>query len=233
MRETIKTSNKGNLIIISGTTCAGKGTVSKKLLEKNKNIYRSVSYTSRSIRGGDIEGNEYFFITKDKFLEKIKNDEFLEYAIVHGKDYYGTPKTNILEKLNNGIDCLLEINIEGAKNIKEKFPDAILIFILAPSMEEVKRRIIARGLEDKEKILDRFKSAYNELNEVTKYNYVVVNDVVDEAVKKIEAIILAEKCRVDRIEEIYTGTLEEQIHESLIEKNLINIERTIDWFYFL
>lgn len=228
MKETIKTSSKGNLIVISGTTCAGKGTVSKELLNRNKNIWRSVSYTSRDKRGEEIEGNEYFFITKEEFEEKIKNNEFLEYAIVHGKDYYGTPRTNIEDKLNNGIDVLLEIDIEGAKNIKNKFPDAILIFILAPSMEEVKRRIIARGLEDEQKILDRFVSAYKELNEVTKYNYVVVNDIVDLAVKKIEAIILAEKCRVDRIEEIYTGTLEETLHEQLVDKKLVNKERTID-----
>ena len=228
MKETIKTSSKGNLIVISGTTCAGKGTVSKELLNRNKNIWRSVSYTSRDKRGEEIEGNEYFFITKEEFEEKIKNNEFLEYAIVHGKDYYGTPRTNIEDKLNNGIDVLLEIDIEGAKNIKNKFPDAILIFILAPSMEEVKRRIIARGLEDEQKILYRFVSAYKELNEVTKYNYVVVNDIVDLAVKKIEAIILAEKCRVDRIEEIYTGTLEETLHEQLVDKKLVNKERTID-----
>lgn len=226
--DTIKTSEKGNLIVISGTTCAGKGTVSKELLKRNDNIWRSVSYTSRSMRGGDIEGNEYYFITKEEFEKKIANDELLEYAIVHGKDYYGTPKLNIEEKLNSGIDVLLEIDIEGAKNIKEKFSDAILIFILAPSMEEVKRRIIARGLEDEQKIMDRFVSAYRELNEVTKYNYVVVNDEVMNAVSKIEAIIKAEKCRVDRIEEIYTGTLEEALHEELVSKNLINEERSID-----
>lgn len=226
--ETIKTSGKGNLVVISGTTCAGKGTVSKELLKRNNNIWRSVSYTSRSMRGGDIEGVEYYFITKSEFEEKIANNEFLEYAIVHGKDYYGTPRLNIEEKLNKGIDVLLEIDIEGAKNIKKKFPDAILIFILAPSMEEVKRRIIARGYEDEEKIMDRFTSAYRELNEVTKYNYVVVNDEVDMAVKKIEAILLAEKCRVDRIEEIYTGTLEESLHEGLVDKNLINEKRSLD-----
>ena len=124
--------------------------------------------------------------------------------------------------LANGKDVILVIDVQGAKQIKEMFPETILIFIMAPSMSEIKRRIIARGKESKEQIIDRFKVAYNEINEINKYNYVVVNDEIENAVKKIEAILISEKCRVDRIEEISVESQEEIIHELLIDKDFDN-----------
>lgn len=215
----IKGKNRGSLIIISGTTCAGKGTVIKELLKNNPNLVLSTSYTSREIRKDDIPDVTYYFVSREQFEQKIANDEFLEYALVHD-NYYGTPKIEIEQQLNKGKDVILEIEVQGAKIIKEKFPETILIFVLAPSMQELKRRIIARGSETKTQIIRRFKTAYQELNEISKYNYVVVNNEVEEAVKKIEAILLSEKCRVDRIEEISLENQEEFMHELLMDNKL-------------
>lgn len=218
----IKEKKQGSLIIISGTTCAGKGAVIHELLGRNENLSLSISYTSRPMREGETNGVEYKFVSKEEFEQKIENNEFLEYALVHSKDYYGTPKAEIKEMLESGRDVILEIEVQGAMQIKEMFPETILIFIMAPSMEEVKRRIKARGKENNEQIIRRFQSAYKEINEIPKYNYVVVNDEILNAVKKIEAILLSEKCRVDRIEEISVENQEEIIHEFLMDKEFDN-----------
>ena len=220
----IKTKTTGELIIISGTTCAGKGTVIKKLLEDNDNITLSTSYTSRPIRPKEKDGIDYYFVTREEFEKKIKNNDFLEYACVRYGEYFGTPKKEVIDILNSGKDVILEIDVQGAEIIKEKFPNTLLIFILAPSMEEVKRRIINRKTETKEQIIDRFKTAYREINEVNKYNYVVVNDDIDKCVEKVKSIIIANKCRVDRIEEMSVENEEEFMHELLIDKDFQNIK---------
>ena len=218
----IKQKKNGNLIIISGTTCAGKGTVIDKLLERNHDLALSISYTSRPIREGEVNGKDYIFVSKDEFEQKIKNGDFLEYAKSHREDYYGTPKKELQEMLNKGKDVILEINVDGAKYVKEMFPEVLLIFIMAPSMEEVKRRIKERGKESPKQIVERFKSAYREINEIPHYNYVVINDKVLNAVDKIEAIIKASKCQVDRIEEINVESEEEILHEFLIGEEFDN-----------
>ncbi len=133
--------------------------------------------------------------------------------------YYGTPKKEIETKLNAGLDVILEIDVLGAKQIKEQFPETILIFIMAPSMEIVKERIKARNTEDADQIIKRFRRAYQEINEINKYNYVVINDNLEDAVKKVESILISEKCRVDRIEEIEMENEEEIIHEFLMQKD--------------
>ena len=212
----IKTKKRGNLIVISGTTCAGKGTVIKHLLERNKNLYLSISYTSRPMRNGEVDGKDYYFISPMEFEEKIKNHEFLEYAQVQYGCYYGTPKKEIEEKLNEGLDVILEIDVKGAKQIKELFLETVLIFIIAPSMAIIKERIKNRNTETAEQIVKRFKKAYQEINEINKYNFVVVNDNLEEAIQKVEAILLSEKCRVDKIEEITMENEEDIIHEFLI-----------------
>ena len=212
----IKTRNMGTLIVISAPSGAGKGTVINKLLEKNDNLWLSVSATSRIPRDNDIEGKTYYFYSKEEFEEKIKEGYFLEYALYAG-NYYGTPKEFIGSKLDNGIDVILEIEIQGAMQIKELVPEGLFIFIMPPTLEELKRRLVGRNTDSKEKIIERFKIAYKEINEVSKYNYVVVNDEVDNAVSKIEAIIKAEKCRVDRIEEVLLNNEEEYIHELLVD----------------
>ena len=218
MKNIIKTSSRGNLIVISGPSGAGKDTIVNELLKENENIWLSISATSRKPRSGEIDGIHYFFLTKEEFEERIKDNDFLEYAS-YNDNYYGTPKSDIIEKLNNGIDVVLVIEIQGALKVKELIPEAVFIFIMPPSMSELRRRLVDRKTEDKEKILKRFKTAYKEINEVSKYNYVVINDEVEEAVKKIEAILLSEKCRVDRIEDVDLNNKEEYIHE-LITRDL-------------
>ncbi|WP_029687578.1 guanylate kinase [Thermoanaerobacter sp. A7A] len=193
---------KGLLIVLSGPSGAGKGTICKALMEKEKNLKLSISATTRQPRVGEVEGKNYFFKSEDDFLKMIESDSFLEWAKVYDH-YYGTPKEFVLKNLEEGNDVVLEIDIQGALKIKEKFPEGVFIFILPPSMEELKNRIKKRGTETEEEIIKRFKSAYEELNYVSKYNYVVINDSVEEAVEKIRAIIIAEKCRVDRNKDLY------------------------------
>lgn len=226
MSNIIKTKEKGNLIVISAPSGAGKGSVIRKLREINSNIWLSISMTSRPIRNDDVPNETYFFVSREEFEKRIDEDVFLEYAIYNG-NYYGTPKDKIVEKLNEGIDVVLEIEIQGALKVKELVPDAIFIFILPPSMKELKRRLVNRGSETREKMLARFTTAYKEINEVTKYNYVVINDEIDIAASKVNAILLSERCRVDRIEEVYLNNMEEEIHELLVDKDLENDDITI------
>ena len=217
----IKQKKQGQLIVISGPSGAGKDTIVESVIKNNDNIWLSVSATSRPIRKGEKEGINYFYLTKEEFEEKIKDNYFLEYA-VYADNYYGTPKEEIIKKLDKGIDVILVIEIEGAKKIKDLIPEALFIFITPPSEKELLKRLSGRKTEDKEKIIKRFNIAYQEMNEVTKYNYVVVNDNLTEAISKVEAIIKAEKCRVDRIEEMLVSNKEELIHEFLMDEEFDN-----------
>lgn len=226
MSKIIKTNGKGNLIVVSGPSGAGKGTIIDRLKEINDNFWLSISMTSRSIRSNEVADESYFFVSREEFEQRIKNGVFLEYAEYNG-NYYGTPKDKIVEKLNQGIDVILEIEIQGALKVKEIVSDAIFIFILPPSMSDLRKRLVGRGTDSKDKILSRFKRAYQEINEVTKYNYVVVNDEIENAVKKVNAILISERCRVDRIEDIYLDNMEEEVHELLVDKDLDNFERKI------
>ena len=208
-------NERGALIIVSGTTCAGKGTVIKELLKRNENMWLSISYVTRDKRENEKHGRDYYFISKEEFQDKIDNNEMLEHMEVHKGIFYGTPKMDIEEKLKNGVDVILEIDVRGALIIKEKVPEAICIFVLAPSIEEVKRRIIARGSDSAKQIFNRFKTAYQEITEVSKYNYVVINDILEKAVHKVEAILTAEKCSIERIEETFLNSQAEKLHELL------------------
>lgn len=190
--------DKGLLIVISGPSGAGKGTLCKEVLKHNPNIGYSTSCTTRLPRAGEVDGESYFFISKDKFEDMIEKNGFLEYAKVYD-NYYGTPRKYVEEQLSKGRDVILEIDIQGALKVKETFPDGVFIFIMPPSMDELKNRIKKRGSETEESLLKRFNSAFKEINYASQYNYIVVNDVVEDAVAKLESIITAEKCRVDRI----------------------------------
>ncbi len=214
----IKQKKTGQLIVISSPSGGGKGSIINGLLKNdNQTRWLSVSTTSREIRKNDIPGITYNFVTEEEFLQKIKEGYFLEYTNYVG-NYYGTPKKLIKEKLEQGIDVILEIEIEGASNIKKLVPEAIFIFIMPPSLKVMAERLKKRNTDKIEKIIERFHTAYKEINEVTKYNYVVVNDVLEDAIEKVEAIIKAEKCRVDRIEEVFLDTKEEEIHELLMKE---------------
>lgn len=223
----IKTKKQGLLIIISAPSGAGKGSVINELLKMDNNLWLSISATSRPMRTNDEEGKTYYFYTKEEFKNKIKEDYFLEYASYAG-NYYGTPKKYIKEKIDSGKDVILEIEIQGAMQVKKLIPEALCIFIMPPSLKELKKRLIGRNTDTKDKILERFKIAYQEMNEVTKYNYVVVNNEIDVAADKILSIIKAEKCRVDRIEEVFLNNEEEYMHEMLVDKNLSNDMLKID-----
>ena len=218
----IKRKNTGQLIIISAPSGAGKGSVISGLLERDKkNLWLSVSTTSRQPRSNDIPGVTYNFVSKEEFEKLIEEDYFLEHTNYVG-NYYGTPKQAIKEKLDQGIDVILEIEIEGAMNIKKLVPEALFIFIMPPSLKTLVTRLKNRKTDSKDKIIERFHTAYKEINEVTKYNYVVVNDELDDAIDKVESILKAEKCRVDRIEEVYLDTKEEEIHELLMDEDFDN-----------
>lgn len=217
----IKTNNKGLLIVVSGPSGAGKDTICQKLIKENSNIWMSVSMTTRKPRPLEKEGVDYFFVSSEEFENKINDNTFLEYAF-YNDNYYGTPKDKVEEKLNEGKDVILVIDINGAINIKKIIPSALFIFIMPPDMETLKNRLIGRKTESKDKVVQRFITAYNEVNNYKKYNYVVVNDKVEDAVNKVKSIIQSEKCRVDRIEDIYLGNKEELIHEILIDKNFEN-----------
>jgi len=214
----VKKKKAGTLIVLSGPSGAGKGTICSNLLKSDDSLNLSISMTTRSPRGSEVDGVDYYFVSKEEFEKRISNDEFLEYAQVHGDNYYGTPKDKVEDVLKKGEDIILEIDIQGALKVKEKMPEGIFIFVMPPSMRELRDRLVKRNTETKEKIVERFRNAYKEINEVTKYNYIVINDEVELAVDKVKAIILAEKCRVDRIEDFELNNQEELLHELLIEE---------------
>jgi guanylate kinase len=188
---------EGLLIVVSGPSGCGKGTICNELLKRNNNVNISISATTRKPRVGEIDGQSYFFVSEEKFKEMIENNEFIEYAHVHS-NFYGTPKKFVLDKLGKGEDVLLEIDVQGALQIKKIYPKGVYIFILPPSMDELKDRIIKRGTETESDILKRLKTAYEELNYAKEYDYLVVNDELLDAVGKVESIITAEKCKTER-----------------------------------
>lgn len=207
---------KGNLIVLSGPSGCGKSTISQEIMKDNKNIIESVSMTTRNIRQGEVDGKDYYFLSKEEFEKNIQDGKLLEYAL-YSDNYYGTPKDNVTQKINQGLDVILVIEIQGALQVKEKFKEAIFIFILPPSIKELKKRLDNRKTETNEQLFKRFQAMYKEINEVKKYNYVVINDILEDAVNNAKSIIAAEKCRVDRIEDEDINSLEEELHEILVQ----------------
>lgn len=185
----------GKLFILSGPSGAGKGTICKKLLEETEDLELSVSMTTRAPRNGEIEGISYYFTDKDSFKNCIERGELLEYAEVYG-NYYGTPKKMVIEKLSQGTDVILEIDTQGALKVKENYPDGIFIFILPPSMSELRKRLTGRGTETAEAIEMRLGETVKELSYIDKYDYCVVNGVLEEAVARVKAIVVAEHSKV-------------------------------------
>jgi len=194
----MKQSREGLLLVVSGPAGVGKGSIDGILLDRHRNMRLSVSATTRKPRPGEIDGVHYFFIDEDKFRTMIDKDEFLEYMHVFNMHYYGTPRTFVEQELQAGHDVILEIDVQGAMRIKEAYPDAVLIFIAPPTMSALKERLIGRNTETPEQIEKRFATAFNEVKYMDRYDYVVVNDVVEYAVNRMEHIISAEKCRIKR-----------------------------------
>ena len=190
-------NRKGLLLVVSGPSGAGKGTICKALLNKNDQIKLSVSATTRKPRNGEVHGVNYFFIEKEEFAKMIENGEFLEYAQIYD-NFYGTPKAAIIECLEKGQDVILEIEMQGARQLKEVYPEGVFIFVLPPSLEELKSRIVGRGTETQEEIEKRFSCAFEEINQIVNYDYFIVNEDIEKSVSDVEAIICAEKNKVTR-----------------------------------
>ncbi len=190
------TSHTGKLFIISGPSGAGKGTICKQLKEET-DINISVSMTTRQPRPGEVDGESYYFVTKEEFEKEIANDGFLEYAEVYG-NYYGTPREKVVQRLENGIDVILEIDIQGALKVKENYPKGVFIFILPPSMTELRKRITGRGTETEECINLRLSKTLEEVSYIDKYDYCVINDEVEVATRRVKSIISAEHSRVSQ-----------------------------------
>ena len=190
-------NNRGVLMVVSGPAGVGKGTVCKQFLKENPEVKLSVSATTRSPRPGEEHGREYFFLSKEEFEEKIKSDNLLEYVCFVG-NYYGTLKSAVEEKLSAGIDVLLEIEVEGAMNVKKKFPGSVLVFVLPPSFTELKERLTGRGTETPEVIEKRLTRAREEFDCVKHYDYVLLNDTIENAAEKLKSILTAEKMRMER-----------------------------------
>lgn len=183
-----KKARKGNLFIISGPSGAGKGTLVKELLSRVPDVWFSVSATTREMRPGEVDGKNYFFLSRDQFQDLIDNDGLLEYS-QHFSNYYGTPLAPVLEHIKEGKQVILEIDVKGALQVKEKAPYAKLIFIEPPSLEELKRRLIGRGTETPEQIEERINRVNEELSLRTRYNHCIVNDDLDIACNELTEFI--------------------------------------------
>lgn len=187
--------NKGILIVVSGFSGAGKGTIMKALLDKYEETYAlSVSATTRDPRPGEVEGREYFFRTVEEFEKMIAKEELIEYA-KYVDNYYGTPRTYVEEQLERGRDVILEIEIQGALKVKEKFPETLLLFVTPPSAAELKRRLEGRGTETPEVIASRMKRAREEAEYMDRYDYLIINDDLNECVEEMHQIIQGEHRR--------------------------------------
>ena len=192
--------NKGIVVVISGPSGSGKGTV-VELLKKNPKIFLSVSATTRTPREGEEDGKQYHFLSQDEFLKRLENGGMLEHNFYCG-NYYGTPLLEINEQLEQGKDVLLEIDVNGARQVKEKL-SAVTVFLLPPSLQELKNRLCGRGTESNEMIDCRLKQAASELQHIEDYDYTVLNDDVSLAASRIEAIIQAEKCKTEMNRELW------------------------------
>lgn len=189
----------GFLLVLSGPSGVGKGTVCEALMKNRNDIKYSISATTRKKRPLEINGENYYFMSQEEFKENINKNQFLEYAEVHG-NYYGTPRTFVEENVEKGDIVILEIDVQGALQVKDNYEDAIYIFLLPPDLDELRSRIVGRSTEDESTINLRMDNAKTEISFIDKYDYAVINDSVENAVRKIESIIEAEKLKVTSIQ---------------------------------
>ncbi len=188
-------SDQGILVVVSGFSGAGKGTLIKAMLERYPNYALSISATTRKPREGEEEGREYFFVTRDRFEQMIEDGQLIEYAR-YVNNYYGTPRQYVFQQMADGKDVILEIEIQGALKIKERFPEALLVFVMPPSADELKRRLIGRGTETMEVIDERLHRAAEEAAGMTSYDYILINDKVDTCVEAMHHLIQAQHQKV-------------------------------------
>ena len=192
----MKMNDKGRLFVISGPSGAGKSTVVFKAIEGRDDMCFSTSVTTRKPRPNEVDGREYFFVDLDRFREMVENDELLEHA-EYVANSYGTPRKYVEDKLESGLNVLLDIEVQGARQIKAKKPDAVFVFIIPPSMEELRRRLVARGTDSERAIEARLIRARQEYAEADFYDYIIVNDDAERAAKELSAIITAERCKAE------------------------------------
>jgi guanylate kinase len=190
--------DKGLLLVLSGPSGVGKGTLCGRLRQLSPELVYSVSATTRAPRAGEVDGVNYFFTSREQFRSMIDQGELLEWAEYVG-NYYGTPKRFVKETIHSGKDIILEIDVQGAMQVKRHFPEAVFIFLLPPSLQELQQRIVGRGTESESTIRSRMEVAAEELKLMEHYDYAVVNDVVDAACHRIRSIIIAEHCKRDRM----------------------------------
>lgn len=199
---------KGLLIVLSGPSGVGKGTVRKEIFSQPDTAFEySISVTTRKPRAGEVDGVDYFFRTHEEFEEMIRHGKLLEYAEFVG-NYYGTPVDYVRQTLDEGKDVFLEIEVKGARQVREKFPEGLFIFLMPPSLSELKNRIVTRGTETEDIIHNRMLTAREEIEMMELYDYVVENDQVELACERIKAIVVAEHCRRERVEKRYKKLLE-------------------------
>lgn len=198
---------KGILFILSGPSGVGKGTVRKALFEQDTHLRYSISMTTRNMRPGEQDGVDYFYKSKEEFERLIGQNKLLEYAS-YVDNYYGTPRDYVEETLEAGHDVFLEIEVQGALQVKENFPQGVFIFLIPPSLEELKNRIVGRGTETPDLVKNRLNAARDEIEMMDAYDYVVVNDQLDHAVSKIQSIVQSEHCKRERVAKEYKKALE-------------------------
>ncbi len=189
---------RGDLFVISAPSGAGKSTLCSMLVEKVDGLVFSVSHTTRPPRPGEVNGKDYFFVSEQQFEKLVAQDAFLEWARVHG-NFYGTHRSQVLEQLSRGMDVILDIDVQGAKQVKSKLPGAVTIFILPPSWQALEERLLKRGSEDRKKIKTRLQNALKEIEEVSNYHYCVVNDQLQVAFEELKSIVSAERSKTRRV----------------------------------
>lgn len=209
--------DEGILLVVSGPSGAGKGTICNAIRKMYPDLEYSTSMTTRAPRNGEEEGISYFFRTDEEFEKLIEEDAFLEYARVYDH-YYGTPKKYVLDKIQEGRSVLLEIDIQGAMQVKKRYPKGVFVYIVPPSLEILSQRIHKRGTDSEEVIQSRLAQITNELSLAHQYDYIVVNDVLEDAVRKTSAIIEAEKCKLSRNEGQIQTIFKQYIHKEVSSK---------------
>lgn len=198
--------NKGGVFVVAGPSGSGKDTLFKELFKRKPEIKFSISSITRPMRVGEVEGEKYNFITREKFLNMLENDELLEYNEYIG-NYYGTPKAPVIAAIEKGEDILIEVDVNGAKEICQKLPEAITVFIMPPSYKELKRRLSGRGTETQDLIDKRMKEALNEIARATEFDYIVVNDDIDTAVDDIIEVMSSSRLTLKRQKNLINGVL--------------------------